>query len=294
MAFVTRRINVLFSMAKGGLGDKGFVDTKLTGLRVVARIAFAGNESMNSATLVIFGMPLSTMNKLSTLGLQVMTQGLHEVTVEAGDDINGMYTVFKGNIYAAWMDGSGAPEVSFHVEARGGGALSAKPIEPSSYKGPTDVAEHISIVTKKAGYKFENNGVKVMLSSPYFAGPARNQILAAVKAAGIAWIFDNDTVAIWPVDKSRASGQSGMYVMSKETGMIGYPTWESLGVVVKAEYRSPLAYGKQFRVISDVEPANKVWTAWRTDYELDSELPGGAWFISLYGHLEGAAPVKNI
>jgi hypothetical protein len=54
----------------------------------------------------------------------------------------------------------------------------------------------------KMGYTLENNGVKVMLSSPYLPGTARMQALAAADAVS-SW-RSMTTMASWQSCRSKA------------------------------------------------------------------------------------------
>jgi len=85
---------------------------------------------MNSLNLRIWGMTLSKMNDLSTLGLKIVIGDPavlnNSVIVEAGDDDAGMSVVFHGTINAAWADFQSMPDCAFHVTANSGMYEAAK------------------------------------------------------------------------------------------------------------------------------------------------------------------------
>lgn len=288
MPFTKRRINVTFSLGQGDFGEGGFTDVKLENLWIDAKILFAGGVSMSFANVMIWGMTLEQMNKLSTLGMQVIAYRRNKITVTAGDDVNGDSVVFKdGTIVNAWMDGNNPPDVVFHVEAQMGLIDAVKPAQPSSYSGSTDAGTVAQDLASKMGYQFENNGVSVKLHDPYFFGSARNQLISLAKAARFEWIIYNGALPIWPIGGSRSG--SGTLV-APETGMRAYPTFDSKGVLARREFSRPARFGAPMTIRSSVTPANGEWVIYRQDLSL-STLPKGDWFESLYGVRQGLGPV---
>ena len=91
-------------------------------LRMSAEILHAGGPSDGTMELTVFGLSLSTMNRLSTLGMQVNLVPKNLIVLEAGqDDGSGGFTnggtVFTGYILAAYGDFNASPDVSFHLSA---------------------------------------------------------------------------------------------------------------------------------------------------------------------------------
>src|SRR5579872_5411774 len=102
MSFVQRLLNITFTLADSPTGQpNSFTNTNsnqvtLSGLRASASIVNAGAPSGAELALEVYGMPLSMMNQLSTLGMQVILVPRNTVTVTAGDSGSNMTTVFKG------------------------------------------------------------------------------------------------------------------------------------------------------------------------------------------------------
>ena len=196
MAFTKKRIDVTFEM-------DGAQSNTQTGKRISCRIVSAGSPSMGTADIAIYGMTLSDMNALSTIGTQFNQIGKNKVSIYAGDSAQSMKLAFQGTIYMAWMDGQAQPDVPFRVNAYGGLYEAVAKAEPTSVEGSADIAQIVQQIAKKAGLQFENNGVKVKISNPYLPGTAREQILNIARAAGIEWTIENGTVAIWNSAKGR-------------------------------------------------------------------------------------------
>lgn len=292
--FAKRKIDVKFTMGpvkdiKTGatsqptFTESGTNEVLLSGYRAQANIIKAGGLSMGGLQLRIYGISLSLMNQLSFLGKIPLATRNNTVTVSAGDDINGMSVVYVGNINAAYADMQGAPDVVFVVQASAGLFEAINPIKPNSYQGSASVSVIMAGLANQMGKVFEDNGVNVKLSNPYFPGTARAQAEACARAADINWIIDNNTLAIWPKDGSRGSA---IPLVSPDTGLVGYPTYTGNGIGFICRYNPSIGFGAMVEVKSSLTPACGKWVVYYLAYELESETNGGVWFT----RVEAAEP----
>jgi len=274
--FVRRYINVTFS-------GSGKPTVKLTNHRVSARINVGGAPGMGEAQVSIYGMKLELMNQLATFGAAIHPTYDFKIVVDAGDEINGMNTVFEGSISQAWGEFQSAPEVPFHVlaQAQLTGAVQRTGQDYNSYDGPTDVGQMMSKLAQTMGLKFENGGVNVKLESPYHYGSPLVQANLIREAANISMVVENGVLAIWPIDKPRPGAAADVNYISPQTGMVSYPTFTDYGVMVKTEFRKPIKYGTEVTIQSDLKPACGKWSVRLQDYDLQSLVPNGHWFLSL-------------
>jgi hypothetical protein len=284
MSFTNRKITVSFDMQNGNFAGGGNKAT-LSGLRISAHITNAGGASMGQLQMAIFGMELSMMNQLSTVGKQINYISKNKVTVQAGDDINGMSTAFVGNISYAWVDAKSQPNVCFRVEAVAGGDLAVKASPPTSVQGAGDVATIMGQIAQANGLTFENNGVNVKIANPYLAGSVRNQILSLAQHAGIEHVIDKGTLAIWKPGQPRKGSTP---LISPATGMVGYPAFNQAAVIVETIYNPTFQPGGKVTIKSDLTPACGDWTIFHLDHELESEIPHGKWFTIL-----SASPIQG-
>lgn len=289
MSFVKRKISVKFELGEGSFGESGSNAVEVTDRRISATIVKAGGNAKSSASLVIYGMTLSVMNKLSTLGLAVTLDRRNTITITAGDNDKGMGTVFVGTIRDAFTDFSAMPQVGFHVMAYAGLFEAVKPANASSYKGSTDVATIFSSLAQTMGMNFENNGVSVMLSNPYFHGSARDQAAQVAKAAGVEWIIDNGKLAIWKAGSARGGS---IPLISETTGMIKLPSFTQNGIRVETLFNSSIDYGAKVKVECRLTPANGEWITYNLLHNLDAQVPRGRWFTQLQAARPGLVIVS--
>jgi hypothetical protein len=280
MAFTRKRIDLQFSLGQGAFGDTGTNTVTLSGLRASAQIQQAGGASMGKLTLRVHGMTLSMMNQLSALTTQVMMTRKNSVTVSAGDDVSGVAAVFAGEIAEAWVDANSAPDVAFHVGAFAGLLQAVQPVPPTSYPGHADCATIMAGLATLMGLKFESNNVSVQLSTPYFPGSPRDQAMRCADAANVNWVIDNGTLAIWPKGGSRGGT---VPLISPDTGMIGFPQFNGVGIAVNTLFNPTIAFGQTVQVQSSLTVACGNWFVSALVHNLESETPGGAWMTQFQG-----------
>jgi hypothetical protein len=260
----------------------------ISGLRASAKITKAGGADMSSLDAEIYGMTLSQMNQLTTFGTQYAAVGKNYITVQAGDVGGQLSTVFVGTITTAWMDATGMPDAVFRVSCVAGGVEAVMtPSPPTSVQGQGDVAQMMSNLAQLMNLQFENNNVNVKLANPYFPGSLRTQAHQIARAAGIEWIIDNGTLAIWPSGSARSGGGT---LISKDTILIGYPGFTSNCVVVNTLFDPTLKFGANIVVQSDVTPACGTWNIIQMDYDLACQTPHGPWFVSITAQPMGSKP----
>lgn len=285
-SFVQRLINVSFTKAVGTFSESGTNTVNISGLRASARITKAGGSVMGELDLQVWGMTKTLMDDLSTLGMVVQLLPRNTITLTAGDDIDGMGTVFIGNTINCWGDFNSAPEVPFHVEAQTLAAGSVINAAPTSITGSADAATMLSGLATQLSLKFENNGVNAKIADAYYAGSPRDQALAIVQDANISWNGGDDGVlAIWPKNGSRGGV---IPFIGPGSGMIGYPSYTANGIEVRTIFNRSIGLGGKIQVQSSLQPASKTWIVYGMNHSLDANLPNGLWESRLQCYPVGA------
>jgi hypothetical protein len=262
----------------------------LEGFRTSVRIENSGAPSKVSARVLIYGLNDSTIQQLSVLGIVFNSIQRNSITIGAGNPNSGFSSVFGGTIWSAMADYNQAPKVPFVIQAQSGYINQVVPIPASSFPQPTDVATIMSGFAAQIPVGFENNGVTVQIPPSYFPGTLAQQIKRCAQKAHInAEIVDGGTkLAIWPIGGSRTTLTS-MPLVSKDTGMIGYPTLSPNGyMIVKKLFDPQISFGGQIQVVSTRVPqANRNWVVQKMDIELDSLVVKGHWRQIMYCYPSG-------
>ena len=284
MTFSQKLISVTFTPGANGTsgGGSGGLTSPLalSNLRMSCHVSQVGDRAMGQMTLLIWGMTLDHMNQLSTLGWVQQKIPTDMCSVSAGDAQTGLTLIYKGTVWQAVSDFQDAANVPFRVECLSGQTESGVKIPPTSINNKAaDVGQMMSQLAGKMGLQFENNGVSQKIAYPYLPGTARTQAMQLAKAAGIGWVIDRGVLAIWPQGQARMS--SGTPLISPQTGMVGYPSWSSVGVKVKTEFNPQLQFGGTVQIQSSVTPAVGTWQIKKLTHDLESFKPSGQWFTTI-------------
>jgi hypothetical protein len=277
VSFAERRLDITIGLGKGDYGEAGADYTTFYSLRAAAQIIRTGNGGFSTATITLSGLPLSFINKISSLGKPITRDRLNTVSVAAGDAASGMGTVFMGTIQEAWADFNAAPDVKFTIEAMNGTMDKMRPIPPTSYPGPADVATVMETFARSMGYTLENNGVTGQIPSSYFPGTLRDQIEAARLTADIDVYFD-DVHSVLVISPKGVARGTAIPDISPATGMIGYPAYAAGGISVRTLYNPAIAFMGNVKITSGLQTACGIWTVNKLSHNLEAQTPNGAWF----------------
>jgi hypothetical protein len=293
VSLVRRFLDATFVLGEGDFGEAGSNTITLSNLRITAHVENAGGRSAGTMSTTIFGMTLSQMNTLSTLGLRASAFRKNSITLKAFDQGGVPAVVFQGTITDAFGDFGRAPDVGFQVQAHTGGFEAVKPATPVSISGSADVASIMSSIATQAGWTFENNGVTAKLSNAYFAGSLLDQAREVVEHAGIMWNgAEKGHLAIWPPNGSRGGA---IPLLSPASGLIGYPAYNSNGLMLRTVFNPSVGLGSRVQVQSSLGvnsklPATGTWIVYKIDHHLESQVINGHWESTLFVLQPGTGP----
>lgn len=276
--FTEKLIELTITLGTGDFGaDLGDTVT-ISQTRIIAQLEYAGGDTMGSAKIRVYGLSQKLMNQLTTIGqINRAIRIKNTVSIAAGD-INGMQLVFYGIIVDAYAEYNGAPDVPFIIEAMAGMDIAVKPVNATSYKGQVSVTQIMSDLANEAGLSFEPNDVNINLMNPYLSGSTLNKIQMCAKAAGIQYIIDRGTLAIWGQGKSRVGD---IPLISVDSGMVGYPTLSSKGMSLRTTFNFNIRFGADVAIESSIPMANGQWHVFKVGHEISTKLPDGPWFSTI-------------
>ena len=297
--FVKRYITVILGIGSGVDGAGASTYYTLNNYRTSVDIANYGGESQGEARVKIFGMSLSLMNLLTTIG-PVMSQlwASNTIEIKAGSNPDALTTIYTGTILEATADLNNAPDVSFEVRALSSAVAALKIVDATVFNpvGAAGVSVDTLMGTfaKKLSLSYLNTGKKLVggvevndtITSCFtqavtFNGSYLDQIkscASAVMPARIDFKIENNTLFIKNPYSYYASA-SAPPIISPTTGMIGYPVFNSKGVSLKSLFLPSAVLGGQVEVRdSQISAANRLWTVFHAQHELDSLTPHGRWF----------------
>ena len=229
------------------------------------------------------------MEQLTTLNFQPLFVSRNYINIFAGDDVNGMNQVFAGTIVSASADFNSQPDVRFKVEAQIGfwGAVTAQ--APTSIQGTQSVADFVAQQAQKAGLNFINEGVTASLRYCVFNGSPIQQARTAASQVGAELITDDDDMILLPANTPRSGD---VPVLSKDTGLLGYPSITQNGIEFKAIFNPAFKFAGLVELKSIVPKTSGHWRIVKLTHNLTSNMPNaGAWesqITGFYPQLSGA------
>lgn len=260
-------------------GADGTNQVTLAGVRASARIENNGAPAGSRASVAIWGLTPSLMNQLATLGPVYNSYARNTILVSAGDDVSGVAPVLFGTITHAYADYSAAPDVPFRIESQSATIDAVASAQPSSFKGPVDVANIMAGLARQMNLGFINNGVSVMRPSVYLRGNLETQVRQLADWAHIKAerVLGGGTLAIWKIGSSWQGPGTVFPLVSPDTGMIGYPALSQFGPIVRMLFNPQVAFGGMIRLVSSIPQANATWYVQGIDLALDTLVPHGKW-----------------
>jgi len=283
-----KRLKFIITLGTGKFGSSDNDQITLEGYRAIADIDKAGGMMMGTLRARIYGVSQEDMNSITTL--QWKPQSIIPNTVEVyAIDGDKETLVFAGNIVNAWGDYQSMPDVYLRMQAQSAFINQLKPIAPRSFQGSIDVASVMSQIARDLGYNFENNGVSVTLTDVYLPNTGLEQAKDLAHAANIDLYLDDKTLAITPANSPRGEL---IPEISAESGMIGYPTFDGIGVNFQTIFNPSITFGGRIKLTTDIKQAAGEWIVTSIGHRLESEKPGGSWLSNVRGNANGLAISK--
>jgi len=291
-SFVARIISLVIQLGTGSFGNSGSNTLTLgpignagtqpyNSLRCVVQIQAASAPFPGLAIVQVWGLSLDTINQLSIAGLIWGSRGNY-VAIQAGDSVNGLTTIFTGEIVQAYQRAN-QPEMPLVIVLNPAYGIQLTPANPTTFSGPTNGVTALTAALKPTKFVLENNGVSAILSNPYFHGSAWDQVKAITAAMGAVGYLDSakSVYAIWPQNGNRTGGNTPL--ISPQTGMIGYPEFQQRLIRVRTLFdpHASLSVGHEIQVESQLKAANGTWPISTITHDISAQLADGPWETSI-------------
>lgn len=283
-----KQLRFVITLGTGKFGSSNNDTVTLQGFRAIAEIDKAGGMMMGTLKAKIYGVKQADMNSITTLQWKPQTWIPNTVEVFAIDG-TAETLIFAGNIVNAWADYQGMPDVFLHIQAQAAFFNALKAIPPRSFKGPIDTPSVMAQIAGDLGYTFENNGVTTQLTDLYLPNTGLEQAKDLARAAGCDLYLDDKVLAITPPNVPR---KALIPVISPTSGLIGYPTFDGVGVNFQALFNPGVTFGGSIKLETDVQQAAGEWIVTSVAHRLESEKPGGAWYSTIRGNANGLAVTR--
>lgn len=269
------------------LADQSAPPLVLEGLRASVYIDHAGAAMIGALTAEIYGMTESQMFSLTnpqwraaTLSASgnVAINSLNLIQVFAIDGTQETL-IYNGQILNSWGDFQGMPQAYLHIDALVNVDALVNPAQPLSVASNTTVATVMAQIASQMGFAFENNGVNITIpEGDYYGNTLMEQVRTLQENYGFWMYIDGSrstpTLAIAPQGIARNVAAP---LISSQTGMIGYPIFNTMGMNFETLFNPALTLGGPVQVDSSIPLANGTWIVVSMSHQLTSQMPGGPW-----------------
>ena len=259
-----------------GSGDFGGGNAKtIKGLACDVTITKPGLPDKNSANVTIWGLKYEDMAQLTMLAFRPLDLEKNYIKISAGEEGEAMSVAFEGEISSSYADFNSSPDVAMKIEANSGIYPQLKAEPPLSIQGEATAAQLIEQQAGLMGYSFKNEGVSSSVKNAVFNGSPVSKAQDIADQVGADLLIDDGMVILMPRDQAR-SGNA--VLLTPETGLIGYPTFNQDGIVCRCFYDPELKHFGLIKVKSIVPKASGAWKITKLTHKLSAYKPsGGPW-----------------
>lgn len=243
----------------------------IRGLACEVEISKDGLPDKNKANISIWGMIYDDMASLTTLAWKPYESMRNRITVSAGSDEESLSVIYKGEITSAYADFNQSPDVCFKIEAMTGYYPQQISDPPLSINGEAGASEIVQQLAKKVGYAFESGGDVGSLKNAIFHGSPIKKASDIADQVGADLLVDDDTLILQPRGQAR---QGSAVFLSKDTGLIGYPTFSSNGISCSCFFNNNLQHWGQVEIDSIVPKASGTWFITKLSHKLTAYKAG--------------------
>lgn len=254
----------------------------LEGFACHVSLTKTGGVDFSKASVEVFGLSIETMAKLTMLSFRPLSRRWNLLQIEAGESSGALSTIFKGECTSSFADLNGSCPV-LKIEAQTGAYPVLKPDPQIAVKGTQSVDDLLTMLSGECGKRFTNCGVQASLTDCVLNGDPIAKMRTIADAVGADLVIDDDEVVLIPQSKPRVS-DSGVPLISAETGMIGYPTFSGQGISVSMFFKPELQIGAAVRIESIVPYASGTWKIVSLSHDLSVNNPSASsWTTSING-----------
>lgn len=249
----TRYLKIKFILKSGifesTLNNSKIIDGSVDGLSIHVNFTRSTGMIQSNANIVIFGMNMNDIRQLTQLQYYAGSYlPKNQIEIYAGYELNedGMPPLaFKGLIFNAGanLNNVNRPFIIYALDLWSTGIASLPNIEAKGIHQINDIIQEIIANYKtQAGieYIYQPQNVQGTINNFSTQGSFINQLDAITTQTNYAYKIDDPFVIVY---KKNTNPNTFEYIIDKDTGLLGYPKIEQLGISIRVRYNSNLRWG---------------------------------------------------
>jgi hypothetical protein len=246
-------------------------------MRIAVR---TGGQQFGNAHLMIYGVPLASMNQIARLWLEAMTpQATDTVAIDVFDGKD-FIPFFAGQITWSAVDASGMPEVALVIEANSAMTLMNQPASPYANPGPVALSDALTAIVGPAGFTVDYFADPFMLADVRVTGSPMEQVSALMRGQPtLTWHVALQRLVI---RAANAPINSNAIAVSIQTGLMAPPVYSTSGLTFDTLFNPQITLGCALDIQTSFDFVNRtLWVAAVLAHQLEPNVPRGRWTTSV-------------
>lgn len=252
----------------------------LQGLKASVYIDNAGAFNLGTLKAQIFGVNQQDMNALTSTQWSFLAGELPNTVQVWAIDGEQETLVFNGIYLNGWGVYTGMPEVYMYIEGMVGYAQQMISAGPTSLSADTDVGSLMSSLAGQMGLQFENNlTTSIAVKKGTYLGNTYMEQAKTLMQMFNFWMYIDPTTApaTLVICNNGAPRSNVAPVVSPQTGLIGYPQYNSIGILFETYFNPQILFGGMVNLQSTIPKAKGNFIVVSMAHELTSVTEGGPW-----------------
>lgn len=273
-----KRIVFEVALGKGDYGNKNntcFLQDRACKVSITKK----GVPGRDSATISIWGLSEQTLASFIKQSYVPGESQNNVINIMAGEEYGPLTLAFTGEIISAVANFSAVPDVRLDISAATGYYANAKKMADTSINGIVQVPMLMEQLTLEAGMVYNNDAFSASLKNPVLKGSPWQKIQQLALQSGADLFLENNIVTTTPKGKMR---NQTPHLLSPETGMVGYPSFQDHALAVDSFFQPTLVLGGPILVQSSLPKACGLWRTTSIVHSLCAHnAPENAWHSHL-------------
>lgn len=248
-----------------------------------------GGGNYGSAKVKIYGVSLDAMNNIARLWLEVLSPSNADTLAIDVWDGDTFVPLFTGVITWSAVNAQGAPQVALEIEANESMAALNTVAPPYAQDTPVSLEDALSTILADTGLTVEmaEGTPELQAQKVHLTGSAGDQVTNLMRYfPEVTWYVNLQRFIVRPVNGPLGGDP---VTVSKDTGMVGYPTYSTSGITVSMLFDPRVRPGLTLDIQTVFDFVNRTkWVSSVLQHDLQPNFPGGQWLTHVAAQAYGS------
>lgn len=277
LSYSDKQIRYVFNNPRGFNGSNTNT-IEITNVKSTLRVSAIGNLLGVRADISLIGLSTELLAILSHKAVWNRTANAIQlpdlITVQIFINEE---RIFKGLINTSYTNMNSLPEPILYLSAVTSGEPLLDNYPAFSVKGNIKLVDAVRAILAPYNYSFNisKSAQDINLINPHYLGSSWQKVQQICAEFFLALYLNNDIVSIWPM--TGKNSELKPYV-SPNTGLVGYPVFNSTGIQFQTTYSSLLSVGRVIDLETSLASASGEYLLITVEHVLSSWIDNGAWY----------------